>query len=371
MIAPHAVKSHHRPPGKDVSFGDLDSATSISGRHAVLEARRNGRTRSTSRCRRLSTRSRLASATPSSCWARKERSPSRLWRRRPLPHRRDSVVGNARAGLCAGARHIRRPAEPRSAANQFVDTVGEPMALIALDAAPGLARGPRRSAAGSRVVLRHYDAFSPTVATRTGATSISPPKRLAVRAVAQRLAAAQSWLDATERLRPTPRSTLSGVGEIGRRLRWRTDGRGFRPALRRPHALAQADAIGRTALPIAWKAVAGVFAGGSPACWSSDAGPASSLRRSMSKAAVEQPVFVKPLAAPARRRQAIANGAVARREALASSRARCAPGRLRAEASEERAPARRSRSRSTRRGASAPRALSLSPRATLRRRGLS
>jgi hypothetical protein len=194
VIAPREVKSINDLQGKTVSFGDLDSATSISGRMLF---------------------SRLG-VTPNQTNG-------------PLPEALDALAaGKVDAVVVLGAEEspalndfggdgrfhivaipwsatlepVYAPAHATAAerpnligATTPVETVGEPMALVALDAPPG---SPRAEALGrlARVFFDNYDAFlseDRDVHWREVnlAVDASWPG-----APWPRLAAAQSWLDA-------------------------------------------------------------------------------------------------------------------------------------------------------------------------------
>jgi uncharacterized protein len=194
VIAPREIKSLVDLQGRTVSFGDLDSATSISGRMLF---------------------SRLG-VTPNQT-------------NEPLPEalealaagKRDAVVvlgADGSRGLdgfgddkrfhivsipwSSTLEPVYAPAQVTAAdrpnlvgATEPVETVGEPMALIALDAPPG---SPRADALGrlARVFLDNYDAFlgddhDPHWREVNLAADASWPFE-----PWPRLAAAQSWLDA-------------------------------------------------------------------------------------------------------------------------------------------------------------------------------
>jgi hypothetical protein len=194
VIAPREVKSINDLQGKTVSFGELDSATSLSGR--MLFAR--------------------LGVTPNQTNG-------------PLPEALDALAaGKVDAVVVLGAEEspalndfggdgrfhvvalpwsatlepVYAPAQVTAAerpnlvgATTPVETVGEPMALVALDAPPG---SPRSEALGrvARVFFDSYDAFlgddrDPHWREVNLAIDASWPGQQW-----PRLAAAQSWLDA-------------------------------------------------------------------------------------------------------------------------------------------------------------------------------
>ncbi len=165
----------------------------------------------------------------------------RLRRRPPLPSGRHSLVGSARAGLRAGAGGRLRPSEPGRRQRFGGDGGG----------ADG-ARGARR--AGGIAARRRGWAGSPAPSSTITSPS-SPTERdehwrevnlAAGASVANadwpRLPAAQGWIDEHKTSVELVAGRVSGVGESGRSQR-RSESRRFRPALRRPDALAQPDAI--------------------------------------------------------------------------------------------------------------------------------
>ena len=119
VIAPRAVKSISDLQGKTVSFGDLDSATSTSGR--MLFSRLGvTATQTNEPLREGLIGSRRARSTRSSCWAGKKRphSPT-LAATVAFISCRVPWSTDFGAGLCSGSRHLRRspqscePSRPR------------------------------------------------------------------------------------------------------------------------------------------------------------------------------------------------------------------------------------------------------------------
>ena len=113
VIAPREVKSISDLQGKTVSFGDLDSATSTSGR--MLFSRLGVTATSNQRATAGSARQALGGQ------GRRGRHPrrgklaraQRFRRRWPLSHRTHSVVVGFRARLCSRSRQRGRPAQSR------------------------------------------------------------------------------------------------------------------------------------------------------------------------------------------------------------------------------------------------------------------
>ncbi len=127
------------------------------------------------------------------------------------------------------------------AAGNSVETVAAPMALVALDAPAG---SPRAEAAGrvARAFFDNYESILTPAARRALARRQSRGGRLGGE---RRLAAARRGSRVDRRSQDDGRfvaGRLSGVGESGRSQR-RSESRRFRPALRRPDALAQPVAI--------------------------------------------------------------------------------------------------------------------------------
>ncbi len=128
------------------------------------------------------------------------------------------------------------------AANESVETVAEPMALIALDAPAG---SPRADALGrtARVFFDSYDAFLSTERDDHWRDVNLAADPSIPNASWQRLAARAGMARRTKDLGRRLARRVSRVGEIGGRRQRRTKSRGFRSALPGPHALAQPDAV--------------------------------------------------------------------------------------------------------------------------------
>jgi hypothetical protein len=194
VIAPRAVKSMSDLQGKTVSFGDLDSATSTSGR--MLFSRLGVTANQTNEplpegLDRLS-----AGKVDALVVLGGEESPALAEFgsdgrfhvvRVPWSPTLEPVYAPAHV-TAADRPNLVSPADP-------VETVGEPMALIALDAAPG---SPRADGLGrvARVFFDNYDGF-------LGDDHDSHWRDVNLAADASwptdpwpRLGAAQSWLDA-------------------------------------------------------------------------------------------------------------------------------------------------------------------------------
>jgi TRAP-type uncharacterized transport system substrate-binding protein len=194
VIAPREVKSINELQGKTVSFGDLDSATSISGRMLFS---RLGVTANQTNEPLPEALDRLAAGKVDAVVVMgAEESPALndfggdgRFHIVPIPWSPTLEPVYAPAQVTAADRpNLVNPAIP-------VETVGEPMALVAIDAAPG---SPRTDGLGriARLFFENYDGFlseerdSHWRDVNLAADASWPTEPW------PRLAAAQSWLDA-------------------------------------------------------------------------------------------------------------------------------------------------------------------------------
>ena len=139
VIAPREVKSISELQGKTVSFGDLDSATSTSGR--MLFSRLGVTANQTNEPLPEALDGLSAGKVDAVVvlGAEEVAGAGRFRRRRPLSHRAHSVVADVGARLRSGS--VTAAERPNLVgATDPVETIGEPMALVALDAAPGSPR---------------------------------------------------------------------------------------------------------------------------------------------------------------------------------------------------------------------------------------
>jgi TRAP-type uncharacterized transport system substrate-binding protein len=194
VIAPREVKSLNDLQGKTVSFGDLDSATSTSGR--MLFSRLGVTANQTNAALPEALDSLAAGKIDAVVVLGAEESPALndfggdgRFHIVPIPWSPTLEPVYAPAQVTAAERpNLVNPTVP-------VETVGEPMALVALDAAPGSSRadGFGRIA---RLFFDNYDGFLSDERDSHWrdinlAADVSWPT-----APWPRLAAAQSWLDA-------------------------------------------------------------------------------------------------------------------------------------------------------------------------------
>jgi hypothetical protein len=194
VIAPREVKSMSDLQGKTVSFGDLDSATSTAGR--MLFSRLGVTANQTNEPLPEALDRLAAGKIDAVVVLGAEESPALSdfggdgrFHIVPVPWSPTLEPVYAPAHVTAADRpNLVSPADP-------VETVGEPMALIALDAAPG---SPRADALGrvARLFFDNYDGF-----LGDGHDSHWRDVNLAADASWPteswpRLGAAQSWLDA-------------------------------------------------------------------------------------------------------------------------------------------------------------------------------
>jgi hypothetical protein len=194
VIAPREVKSINDLQGKTVSFGDLDSATSTSGR--MLFSRLGVTANQTNQPLPEALDRLAAGKIDAVVVLGAEQSPplsdfggDGRFHIVPVPWSPTLEPVYAPAHVTAADwPNLVGPADP-------IETVGEPMALIALDAAPG---SPRADALGrvARVFFDHYDGL-------LGDDHDSHWRDVNLAADASwpteswpRLGAAQSWLDA-------------------------------------------------------------------------------------------------------------------------------------------------------------------------------
>ena len=154
---------------------------------------------------------------------------------------------------------------------------------------------------------------------------------------------------------------IPGLGEVGRSVDQLAKRGGFGSTLRRPDALARADAVGRRTLAISWKALSSVLAAVIAGMLVLAAWPRLEPSAMHVKAAVEQPIFVTPLAAIAKRtapalmaqpidKSAMSKLATALREQPAAQQAAGQPRRDAGDSDRRGAPALRRRSRRLRQG---------------------
>jgi hypothetical protein len=193
VIAPREVKSINELQGKTVSFGDLDSATSTSGR--MLFSRLGVTANQTNEPLPEALDRLSAGKVDAVVVLGAEESPALndfggdgRFHIVPIPWSPTLEPVYAPAQVTAADRpNLVNPAIP-------VETVGEPMALVALDAAPG---SPRTDGLGriARLFFENYDGF-----LSEGRDSHWREVNLAADASWPtepwpRLGAAQSWLD--------------------------------------------------------------------------------------------------------------------------------------------------------------------------------
>ncbi len=194
VIAPREVKSINELQGKTVSFGDLDSATSTSGR--MLFSRLGVTANQTNEPLPEALDRLAAGKVDAVVVLGAEESPALndfggdgRFHIVPIPWSPTLEPVYAPAQVTAADRpNLVNPAIP-------VQTVGEPMALVALDAAPG---SPRTDGLGriARVFFENYGGFlseerdSHWREVNLAADASWPTEPW------PRLAAAQSWLDA-------------------------------------------------------------------------------------------------------------------------------------------------------------------------------
>jgi hypothetical protein len=194
VIAPREVKSINELQGKMVSFGDLDSATSISGRMLFS---RLGVTANQTNEPLPEALDRLSAGKVDAVVVMGAEESAALndfggdgrFHIVPIPWSPALEPVYAPAQVTAADRpNLVNPAIP-------VETVGEPMALVALDAAPG---SPRADGLGriARLFFENYDGFlsgerdSHWRDVNLAADASWPTEAW------PRLGAAQSWLDA-------------------------------------------------------------------------------------------------------------------------------------------------------------------------------
>lgn len=206
VIAPREVKSINELQGKTVSFGDLDSATSTSGRMLFS---RLGVTANQTNGPLPEALDRLSAGKVDAVVVLgAEESPALndfggdgRFHIVPIPWSPTLEPVYAPAQVTAADRpNLVNPAIP-------VETVGEPMALVALDAAPG---SPRTDGLGriARLFFENYDGF-----LSEGRDSHWRDVNLAAEASWPtepwpRLGAAQSWLDAKKSSADGPLETF-------------------------------------------------------------------------------------------------------------------------------------------------------------------
>ena len=214
VIAPREVKSINELQGKTVSFGDLDSATSTSGRMLFS---RLGVTANQTNGPLPEALDRLSAGKVDAVVVLgAEESPALndfggdgRFHIVPIPWSPTLEPVYAPAQVTAADRpNLVNPAIP-------VETVGEPMALVALDAAPG---SPRTDGLGriARLFFENYDGF-----LSEGRDLHWRDVNLAAEASWPtepwpRLGAAQSWLDAKKSSADGPLETFRASAKIGR-----------------------------------------------------------------------------------------------------------------------------------------------------------
>jgi len=194
VIAPREVKSVNELQGKTVSFGDLDSATSTSGRMLFS---RLGVTANQTNEPLPEALDRLSAGKVDAVVIMGAEDSSALndfggdgrFHIVPIPWSPTLEPVYAPAQVTAADRpNLVNPAIP-------VETVGEPMALVALDAAPGSARAEALGQI-ARLFFENYDGFlsgerdSHWREVNLAADGSWPTEAW------PRLGAAQSWLDA-------------------------------------------------------------------------------------------------------------------------------------------------------------------------------
>ena len=216
MIAPREVKSINDLQGKTVSFGDLDSATSTSGR--MLFSRLGVTANQTNEPLPEALDQLAAGKIDAVVVLGAEESPALSdfgsdgrFHIVPVPWSPTLEPVYAPAHVTAADRpNLVSAADP-------VETVGEPMALVALDAPPG---SPRADALGrvARLFFDNYDGF-------LGDDHDSHWRDVNLAADASwpteswpRLGAAQSWLDAKKTVRRRISRDVPRLGQVGRRL---------------------------------------------------------------------------------------------------------------------------------------------------------
>ena len=195
VIAPREVKSISDLQGKTVSFGDLDSATSTSGR--MLFSRLGVTANQTNEPLPEALDRALGGQGRRGRRPRREESPALSdfggdgrFHIVPVPWSPTLEPVYAPAHVTAADRpNLVSPTDP-------VETVGEPMALVALDAAPGSPRADALGRIARASSLTIMTVFLATSTTHIGATSISRPTPRGRPEPWPRLGAAQSWLDA-------------------------------------------------------------------------------------------------------------------------------------------------------------------------------
>ena len=220
VIAPREVKSIGDLQGKTVSFGDLDSATSTSGRMLFS---RLGVTPNQTNEPLPEALDALAAGKRDAVvvlGAEGSRGARRIWRRRALSHRLHSLVGGFGAGLRSGARDCERPAQSRPRDRTRRNGRRADGARRARRAG-GIRRARMRSAGSRGVFFDNYDSFLSDdrdahwrdVNLAADASWPFEPW--------PRLAAAQGWLDAKKTSADASldafRASAKSAADFGRR----------------------------------------------------------------------------------------------------------------------------------------------------------
>ena len=246
VIAPREVKSISDLQGKTVNFGDLDSATSISGR--MLFSRLGVNATQTNAPLPDALSQLQAGKVAAVVVLGAEGSPALAdfgadgrFHIVAIPWSPALEPIYTPAHVTAADRpNLVKPTEP-------VETVGEPMALVALDAGPG---SQRADAIGrvARVFFDNYDAAP----GRRSRPALARRQSRGRRRVAERtVAAARRGAKLAGREEVLGRWIAGGVSslrQVGDQIGELAKRRRFGPALRRPDALARAHAVGETRL---------------------------------------------------------------------------------------------------------------------------
>ena len=217
VIAPREVKSINDLQGKTVSFGDLDSATSTSGR--MLFSRLGVTANQTNEPLPEALDQLAAGKVDAVVVLGAEESPALgdfggdgRFHIVAIPWSPALEPVYAPAHVTAAERpNLVSPTEP-------VETVGEPMALDRARRGDRDRRARTRSAGSRACFFDNYDGFLATIATRTGATSISRPTPRGRTGPWPRLGAAQSWLDAKKSVGRWISRGVPRLGQVGRRF---------------------------------------------------------------------------------------------------------------------------------------------------------
>lgn len=218
VIAPREVKSINDLQGKTVSFGDLDSATSTTGR--MLFARLGVTANQTNAPLPEALDQLAAGKVDAVVVLGAEESPALADFGRDGRFHIVAVPWSPTLEPVYAPAHVTAAERPNLVSpSDRVETVGEPMALVALDAGPG---SPRADALGrvARAFFDNYDGFladdhDPHWRDVNLAADASWPT-----GPWPRLAAAQSWLDAKkstgdgslEAFRATAKSAADSAG---------------------------------------------------------------------------------------------------------------------------------------------------------------